>query len=117
MSNPEAKMREVDDDDDPGYFFMCSHMARKDPDIWRYVTESPAPEIAARLMRLDRVRFFYDQIFIKDPGTLAPTPWHNDLPFWNFAGNHIASVAGLLFVNDSGIQIGVNAHLFAGHRI
>ena len=53
---------------------------------------SPAAEIAARLMRLDQVRFFYDQLFIKEPGTLAPTAWHNDLPFWPFDGNHVASV-------------------------
>ena len=43
-------------------------------------------------MGLDEVRFFYDQLFMKDPGTLAPTAWHNDLPFWPFDGNHIASV-------------------------
>ena len=92
MTNPDAKMREVDDETDPGYFFMSAHMSRQDPDFWRYVMESPAGEIAARLMRLDEVRFFYDQLFIKEPGTRAPTPWHNDLPFWNFAGENIASV-------------------------
>ena len=54
--------------------------------------EAPRREIAARLMGLDEVRFFYDQLFIKEPGTQAPTAWHNDLPFWPFAGNHVASV-------------------------
>ena len=92
MTDPEAKSREVDESDDPGYFFVSSHMARRHESFHRFVVESPAAEIAARLMRLDEVRFFYDQLFIKDPGTQAPTPWHNDLPFWNFAGDHIASV-------------------------
>ena len=92
MTDPNARKREVDDADDPGYYFVSSHMSRHDEDFHRFVLDSPAAEIAARLMRLDEVRFFYDQVFIKDPGTLAPTPWHNDLPFWNFDGGHIASV-------------------------
>lgn len=94
MSDPAAKPRavEVDDEADPGFFFMSAHMSRKDPDFRRYVMDSPAGEIAGRVMGLDEVRFFYDQLFIKEPGTQAPTPWHNDLPFWNFAGENIASV-------------------------
>ena len=43
-------------------------------------------------MRLDEVRFFHDQLFIKKPGTLAPTQWHNDQPFWPFNGNQFASI-------------------------
>lgn len=92
MTNPKAKSREVDDSDDPGYFFVSSHMSHQDENFHRFALESPAAEIAARMMGLDEVRFFYDQLFIKDPGTQAPTPWHNDLPFWNFAGENIASV-------------------------
>jgi ectoine hydroxylase-related dioxygenase (phytanoyl-CoA dioxygenase family) len=43
-------------------------------------------------MRLDEVRFFYDQLFIKEPGTQAPTAWHHDLPFWPLDGTQVASV-------------------------
>ncbi len=74
MTDPKARMREVDDSDDPGYYFVSAHMSRHDETFHRFVLDSPAAEIAARLMGLDEVRFFYDQIFIKDPGTLAPTP-------------------------------------------
>lgn len=77
---------------DPGQVIMGSHMSRDDARYMDFVLHSPAAEIAARLMRLDEVRFFYDQLFIKEPGTLAPTAWHHDLPFWPFDGNHIASV-------------------------
>ena len=38
-----------------------------------FVRHSPAREIAARLMGLDEVRFFYDQLFVKEPGTRMPT--------------------------------------------
>ena len=77
-----------------------------------FLFNSPAAEIAARLMRQDEVRFFYDQLFIKEPGTLAPTQWHNDIPFWPVDGNHIGSVwmaltpvttetSGLVYVKGS----------------
>ncbi|MBT3915520.1 MAG: phytanoyl-CoA dioxygenase family protein [Rhodospirillaceae bacterium] len=112
MENRAGRQREVDNDDDPGYFYVSSYMSRQNKDFEDYILNSPSAEIAARLMRLDEVRFFYDQLFIKEPGTLAPTQWHNDIPFWPFDGNHIASVwmaltpvsmatSGLVYVKGS----------------
>ena len=34
-----------------------------------------------------RVSLFYDQAFIKEPGTREVTQWHQDLPFWPALGN------------------------------
>lgn len=85
-------LRSKQNDDDPGQVITGSFMSRETPAFMDFIENSPAREIAARLMRLDEVRFFYDQIFIKEPGTLAPTAWHHDLPFWPFAGNDVASV-------------------------
>lgn len=84
----------VSDDSDggSGRTIASSHMARHHPQFMDLAKYSPAAEIAARIMRLDEVRFFYDQLFMKEPGTMAPTAWHNDLPFWPFDGNQIASV-------------------------
>jgi ectoine hydroxylase-related dioxygenase (phytanoyl-CoA dioxygenase family) len=36
--------------------------------------------------------FFYDQLFVKEPGTAHPTPWHQDQPYWPVKGWQIASV-------------------------
>jgi ectoine hydroxylase-related dioxygenase (phytanoyl-CoA dioxygenase family) len=112
MEERSGRQREVDNPDDPGYFYVSSFMSKNNPQFEDYILNSPSAEIAARLMRQDQVRFFYDQLFIKEPGTLAPTQWHNDLPFWPFAGNHIASVwmaltpvttatSGLVYVKGS----------------
>ena len=79
-------------DDEPGRTIANSHMARGNPAFMDFVRHSPAREIAARLMGLDEVRYFYDQLFIKEPGTRLATAWHHDLPFWPLAGNHVASV-------------------------
>jgi len=70
-----------------------------DVDIWTrlpqfrdYVFNSPVAEIAATLMASSCSRLFYDQIFIKEPGEVAPTPWHQDLPYWQADGEQICTV-------------------------
>jgi ectoine hydroxylase-related dioxygenase (phytanoyl-CoA dioxygenase family) len=67
---------------------------------------------AQQLMGSREVRFFYDQMFVKDPGTDAPTPWHQDLSFWPIRGEQISSFwipldpvsresSGLMYVRGS----------------
>jgi ectoine hydroxylase-related dioxygenase (phytanoyl-CoA dioxygenase family) len=92
MESPAARQLTSDDKTVAGRLVAASHMARKNDVFMDFVTNSPAAEIAARLMGLTEARFFYDQLFIKEPGTLAPTAWHHDLPFWPLDGNHVASV-------------------------
>lgn len=111
-SGSKTLVQAGDGDGGTGLTTVSTHMARQNPRFMDIARTSPAAEIAARLMRLDEVRYFYDQLFIKDPGTQAPTDWHHDLPFWPFAGNHIASVwialtpvtqenSGLVYVGGS----------------
>ncbi|MCY1356743.1 Phytanoyl-CoA dioxygenase (PhyH) [compost metagenome] len=63
-------------------------------------------------MGAEEVRFFYDQMFVKEHGTDAPTPWHQDLSFWPIRGEQICSFwipcdpvnrenSGLLYVKGS----------------
>lgn len=52
---------------------------------------SPISHWAQQLMGSNEVRFFYDQMFVKEPGSEAPTPWHQDLTFWPIEGNQICS--------------------------
>ena len=92
MESPAARQLDSSDKDDGGRLVAASHMARNNPMFMDFVIESPAAEIAARLMGLTEVRFFYDQLFVKEMGSPAPTAWHHDLPFWPLDGNHVASV-------------------------
>ncbi|TMW14736.1 phytanoyl-CoA dioxygenase family protein [Alloalcanivorax gelatiniphagus] len=73
---------------------------------------SPCAHLARQLMGAEEVRFFYDQMFVKEPGTDAPTPWHQDLSFWPIRGEQICSFwipcdpvnrdnSGLLYVRGS----------------
>ena len=112
ITKPSGSARSTNDKSDPGQVITGSFMAHDNRVYMDFIKHSPAREIAARLMELDEVRFFYDQIFIKEPGTQTPTAWPHDLPFWPFSGNNIASVwlaltpvnlenSGLVYVGGS----------------
>jgi ectoine hydroxylase-related dioxygenase (phytanoyl-CoA dioxygenase family) len=43
-------------------------------------------------MRARKVNFFYDHLLVKEPGTEAPTGWHQDQNYWPFSGRDICSI-------------------------
>jgi ectoine hydroxylase-related dioxygenase (phytanoyl-CoA dioxygenase family) len=75
-----------------GRFFGDMYMWRHDPDFRAAALGSPAAAIAAQMMGSASADFFYDQLFIKEPGTAHPTPWHQDQPYWPVKGWQITSV-------------------------
>jgi ectoine hydroxylase-related dioxygenase (phytanoyl-CoA dioxygenase family) len=58
----------------------------------RFIVESPAAEIAGRLMGARRVRLYHDHVLVKEPSTAQRTPWHQDLPYYNVDGRLNASM-------------------------
>lgn len=52
----------------------------------RFVVESPLAELCATAMGSDEVHFFFDAIFVRQPGTTFRTPFHQDEPFWSVEG-------------------------------
>jgi len=75
-----------------GKFFGDMYMWRRDPEFHAAALDSPAAAIAAHIMGSSAVDFFYDQLFVKEPGTAHPTPWHQDQPYWPVKGWQITSV-------------------------
>ena len=78
--------------DDPGEFFSEKFMWTFDADFRAYVFESPVASAVAALLRSQKLNIFFDQILVKEPGTDAPSPWHQDLNFWPFEGSQVASL-------------------------
>ena len=75
-----------------GRFFGDLELALRLPKFRKFALESPAAEIAGRVMGATRVNFFYDQLLVKEPGTSERTPWHQDQPYWAISGHQVCSV-------------------------
>jgi ectoine hydroxylase-related dioxygenase (phytanoyl-CoA dioxygenase family) len=92
--HPLARRREVTQalGGTSGRYHINSFVWPWNADFKDWVMNSPNAEIAAELMHADSVRLFYDQVFVKEPGTVEMTDWHQDLPFWPLRGNDILSV-------------------------
>jgi ectoine hydroxylase-related dioxygenase (phytanoyl-CoA dioxygenase family) len=93
-NHPLARPREVTKalGGKSGRYHINSFVWMWDEDFKAWALESPMAEIAARMMRADEVRLFYDQVFVKEPQTSEMTDWHQDLPFWPMRGGDILSI-------------------------
>ena len=68
------------------------YMVRTMPAFRRFVFESPVAEAAARVMRSNEARFFFDEIFAKKPQSDEKTIWHNDRMGWPVTGTMVPSI-------------------------
>ena len=57
-------------------------MAKGENRFRRYVFESPAARLAGTVTGAETVNFFYDFLFVKEPGTTEVTRWHQDETYW-----------------------------------
>jgi hypothetical protein len=78
--------------DDPGRFVEDFRRAGDVPAIAGLARHSAAPRAAAELMGARCTRFFHDHVLVKEPGTRAPTPWHQDLPYYGVDGDQVVSL-------------------------
>ncbi|MEM7467775.1 MAG: phytanoyl-CoA dioxygenase family protein [Pseudomonadota bacterium] len=74
-----------------GYFHGNMRLWENDADFAAYCRDSLLPEVAAELLGAQEIQLYYDQLFVKEPGTDAPTRWHNDQPYWPIRGWPILS--------------------------
>ena len=91
LDNP-GPLRQRFRPDQPGEFVSDKFMWTFNEEFRNYVFHSPAAAVAAALMRSARANIFFDQILVKEPGSAAPSPWHQDVSYWPFSGRQISSV-------------------------
>lgn len=80
-----------------------------------YCQESPLPRLAQQLMGSERVNLFYDQLFVKNPGTNSPTRWHNDQPYWPVRGRDVVSfwlALDPVDLTNGGLEFVAGSHLW-----
>lgn len=91
MATRTEQVREYDTNQG-GRFHANMFRWSDDPDLRAFVLESPAAAIAGALMGASTVSFFFDHLLVKEPGTVNPTPWHQDLPYWPVRGDQVCSL-------------------------
>ncbi|MDY7103561.1 MAG: phytanoyl-CoA dioxygenase family protein [Actinomycetota bacterium] len=87
--SPFAKRASADDD---GAFIEDFCSWSRIPAMERFIRTSPAAAIAAELTGSTTMRLFHDHVLVKEAGTRQPTPWHQDLPYYNVDGRRNTSM-------------------------
>lgn len=75
-----------------GRFFGDVFVWTRQPALERIVVRSRLGEISGGLMRSSTSRFFFDHMLVKEAGSDAPTPWHQDAPYFPIRGNDCISI-------------------------
>ena len=92
MSHPGPIGRDYERDSAGHRFFYDTVNWRSVPEYQLFVYESPIVEIAAILMEVSKVNFFFETIFCRTAGTKKRTPWHQDEPYWPVQGMDTCSI-------------------------
>lgn len=77
---------------EPGGFYDDYCNWNRIAEYRKFVLDSPAAEIAARLMRSETARIYHEHVLVKEPGTREVTPWHHDLPYYGVSGDQLCSI-------------------------
>ena len=97
-----------------GFFLTNAQMWMNDESFRDFVMKSPAAETAGLLMGSKTVRIFKDQLFVKEPGSAVPTPWHHDITYWSVEGNDVCSI--WLPLDDVAADNGAVEYVRGSHR-
>jgi ectoine hydroxylase-related dioxygenase (phytanoyl-CoA dioxygenase family) len=91
IENPGPYVHSYDLENNGGHFHGNLRTWENDPRFCSFCTDSTLPAVAAALFGSRKVNLLYDQIFVKEPGTMIRTRWHNDQPYWPVRGRQVAS--------------------------
>ncbi len=73
-------------------FYEEAELSERSAAIREFVRDSPTAEIASMVMRSETATCIYDQIFIKEPGHIKGTDWHQDLPYFPADGSQLCVI-------------------------
>ena len=74
-----------------GRFFEDYCNWQRIPEFKKFAEESPAAQIVGEATGSKSIQLFHEHIFVKDPGTIKETPWHQDMPYYCVNGNDTGS--------------------------
>ena len=92
LKNPGPLVKEYADAETSSRFHGDQFLWLRHDDLKDYVLHGPGVAAARQIMSARKVNLFFDHLLIKEPGSIEPTPWHQDLPYWQLKGTQICSV-------------------------
>lgn len=92
LAAPGPLFQQASGDDDPGRFVEDFCTWQRIEQFRRIAFDSRAADVAAALMGCRTVRLFHDHVLVKEAGTRAQTPWHQDQPYYNVDGRQNCSM-------------------------
>lgn len=117
---PSPKGATVTKEDDPGNYFLDRYLYPTNPTFAGFVDELGLADLAAAATGSKNIRLYFDQVFVKDPGTREQFSWHQDRPFWAVDGEQICSTWLALTAADaagSALEFVRGSHLWGvDHR-
>ncbi len=114
LANPGPQSREYVKPGETGRFLGDIGVWWIKPAFREYVEQSPSAAIAQRFLGSAKVNFLYDQLFVKEPGTQARTPWHQDQPYWPIRGWQVLSI--WLALDDVTLETSGVEYVKGSHR-
>ena len=84
--NPTQRARTWARDAEGRTMFWDSQAWQGIDEYQQFIFNSPAAEIAGKLLKASEINFFFDAVFVRSPGTQFSTPWHQDEPYWSIEG-------------------------------
>ena len=91
QATPSRHGANVTRDGDPGAYFLDRYLYSTNPTFAGFVERLGLAELAADATRSESIRLYFDQVFVKEPGTQEEFSWHQDRPFWAIDGTQICS--------------------------
>jgi ectoine hydroxylase-related dioxygenase (phytanoyl-CoA dioxygenase family) len=88
LAAPSPRAKVASRSGDPGFFIEDFCNWRDNESYRRVIFDSALPAAAGLLTGSRQIRLYHDHMLTKEPGTRAPTPWHQDQPYYIVAGSH-----------------------------
>ena len=92
LAAPSPRAKVASRPGDPGHFVEDFCNWQHIDAYRRVIFESPLAALAGALTGSRTIRLYHDHMLTKEPGTRAPTPWHQDQPYYNIEGEQNVSM-------------------------
>ena len=113
VANPTPYARVQSKPNDPGWFFTDYYMWRHFEEFERVAKQGPGGAIASKLLDSPTIHYFYEGLFLKEPGTERASDWHQDQPYYNVDGKKLCVLWVPLdpVTEETSLQVVKGSHL------